>query len=537
MKVIYNFFKVAVVSILMLFSSCDDILDLGPIDYFGSSNFWKNKEQVQSYINGIHLKMRNYDFTTRFYMGEARGGLQHLGTSSQGVSTWQDEIKGNTLTGDNPGLGSWGGLYGMVFDCNLVIQNVEGTSIHLSSKAEVDYLLAQVYGIRAKLYFDMYRAYGGVPIVTKVKVLDGQVSAEELYTARSKPEEVMTFIKDNIQKSIALFEESGKEWVNNVTWSKAATQMLGAQVYLWSAKVSLGNQHPDAGDLAKAEAFLTDLKNNTRFGLLNNFASIFLSTNESNKEIIFATNYADGEATSSVSNFMYAEANIVSFFDKTGTRLSSDPLNIKATGIQRYEYTLDFWNSFDDYDTRRDATFFEYYKKDTQSDNYILAGTVLRKFMGSINATNARVFDTNLPVYRYADVLLMLAEVENMKSGDVAQYINQIRQRAYGSNWDATVHSYSNSTFKDNEYAILIERDREFVFEGTRWYDVVRMKDAVNGNSLAFDAAVTYGTTSLLPSGDTYKLLWPVDKNTLGADPLLKQTPGYKVADQEEEVW
>lgn len=532
MKVIYNFFKISVVSIMMLFSSCDDILDLGPIDYYGNSNFWQNKEQVQSYIYGIHTKMRSYDFTRRFYFGEGRGGLQVTGTSSQGVSTYDDVIKGNRLTGDNAGLSSWGGLYGMVFDCNLVIQNIEGGSIHLSNKADVDYLLAQVYGIRSMLYFTMYRAYGGVPIVKKVKVLDGQVSAEELYTARSKPEEVMAFIKEDIDKSISLFEESGKSWVNNVTWSKAATQMLGAQVYLWSAKVTLGGQKPEAGDLTKAESFLNDLKGNSQFGLLNDFANIFLSTNESNKEIIFATNYADGEATSSVGNFMYAEANIVSFFDKDGAKQSSDPLNIKSTGLQRYEYTLNFWKSFDANDTRRDATFWEYYKADGT-----VAGTVVRKFMGSINSTGARVYDTNMPVFRFADVILMLAEVENMKGGDVASYVNIIRKRAYGANWDESVYGYTNSSFKDNEYAILHERDREFVMEGTRWYDVVRMKDAADGESLAFDASVTYGSSSLLSSSDKYMLLWPVDKSTLNADPLLKQTPGFKVADQEEEVW
>ena len=91
-------------------------------------------------------------------MGEARGGLQVTGTSSQGVSTYNDVIKSNTLSGDNPGLTRWGGgesLYGNIFDCNLLIQNVENTDIQKNNKVEVDYILAQTYGIRALYYFTL----------------------------------------------------------------------------------------------------------------------------------------------------------------------------------------------------------------------------------------------------------------------------------------------------------------------------------------------------------------------------------------------
>lgn len=271
------------------------------------------------------------------------------------------------------------------------------------------------------------------------------------------------------------------------------------------------------------------LKINT--GNLTDFATVFATTNEANKEIIFGINFADGEATSDISNFLYADANIVSFYDANGVKLG-DPLNLKGTAIQRYEYIQSFWSSFSAKDKRRAATFMEYYDKDKN-----LKGTVVKKFIGSISSIGARVYDTNEPMYRYADVLLMLAEVENMKGGDPAQYINQIRQRAYGNDYSAATDAYVNSVFKANEYAILAERDKEFVYEGKRWYDVIRMKDGVNGNPLAFDASSTYGTNPVLKTTETYKVLWPVDKNALNGDTTLKQTPGFKVATQEEEVW
>lgn len=521
MKTKYFKFVLAIaVSASMLFSSCDS-LDLGPIDNYGNANYWQNLAQVQTYVNGIHLDLRSNNFTRKFIMGEARGGLQVTGTGSLGASTYDDPIKGNTINIDNPGVTSWGSYYGNIFDCNLLIQKVEGSDIQTANQKDVDYLLAQTYGIRALYYFTLYRAYGGVPIITAVKVLDGQVSQSDLYTARSTAKEVMDFIKADLDKSLNYFASSGKSWTNNVTWSKAATQILAADVYLWSAKVSLDNQTPASGDLAKAEGYLNEVKNNTQFGLVSDFASIFAANNESNKEIIFSINYADGEATSSVSNFLYADANIVSFYDKAGTKLG-DPLNLKGTAIQRYEYTLNFWKAFNAKDKRRAATFMEYYDKAG-----VVKGTVMKKFVGSINSQGARVYDSNEPIYRYADVLLMLAEVENMKGGDPAQYINQIRQRAYGTDYAAGTDAYANSDFKTNEYAILAERDFEFVFEGKRWYDVCRMKDAVAGKALAFDANSAYTGTSVLKSTEAFKLLWPIDKSTLNADPKLVQTAGY----------
>lgn len=111
-------------------------------------------------------------------------------------------------------VSQWGGagsVYGNVFDCNLLIQNIEDSEMHKSNKATVDFLLAQTYGIRAFHYFKLYRAYGGVPLVNKVKVLDGQVTADELYTGRSTPKETMDFIKADLKKSLDYFASAGKD--------------------------------------------------------------------------------------------------------------------------------------------------------------------------------------------------------------------------------------------------------------------------------------------------------------------------------------
>ena len=99
----------------------------------------------------------------------------------------------------------------------------------------------------------------------------------------------------------------------------------------------------------------------------------------------------------------------------------------------RYEYTLDFYRSFAAADTRRDATFLPFCGKDNDGE-LVPAGLVLRKFLGETD--NGRVQYTNdLPVYRYMDVALMLAEIANELNEpvEVERWIGRVRAGPTGT--------------------------------------------------------------------------------------------------------
>ena len=75
--------------------------------------------------------------------------------------------------------------------------------------------------------------------------------------------------------------------------------------------------------------------------------------------------------------------------------------------------------------------------------------------------------------------------------------------------------------------AILHERDKEFVWEGKRWYDIRRMWDA-GYEPLVFSSEANYDTSEpVIKESESYKLLWPIDVETLNKDPKLKNNPGY----------
>jgi len=506
-------------AVVALLSSCS-ALDLSPEDYYGSGNFWNQKAQVEGYMIGLHSNLRN-SYSMFFILGEARGGTSRYGTSL----SYSDPIKNNMLTADNTGISGWNGLYGNIMQVNHFINEVENGCGFLS-ESDRGYYLGQAYGLRTLYYFMLYRTYGGVPLITDVKVLSGEKpSAESLYTERSTPEAILKFIKSDLEKSESNFGSNTK--LDKPSWSKYATLALKAEVYMWSAKVTTGDhQATGTSDLTVAKSALESIIG--KFSLLDDFSEIFSVKN--NAEVIFTLHFQDTEATNWAGPFIYY-GNIFEGqrYSRDG-ELYHDVLDLRGTvGQFLHEYKKALWDSYDAADTRRDATFLDHYG-DADRNQF---GLAMKKGIGSINSNNQRVFDTDIIIYRYSDILLMMAEVENALTGHCASYINQVRQRAYGSEWDAAKYGYTDGTYAENELAILHERDKEFVWEGKRWFDVVRMHDA-NGKSLAFSADANYPNNEtpdlkepLIKESESYKLLWPVDVNTLNNDDKLEQTPGY----------
>ena len=514
-------------ALIFLISSCNK-LNLAPLDFYGSNNFWTSEAQVQGFIYGIDEQLRNQSINF-WLMGESRGGTLKLGTGVSTTSVSMNYIGpfiDQGFTSALTGLTSWGGFYGNILSVNLAIQEVTNQCAFLST-ASRQFYLGQLYGIRAFNYFWLYRTYGGVPLITAVKVVNGVTSAQALYTPRSTPKETLDFIKADITQSETNFGTNTTMTDSKSTWSMYATEMLKAEVYLWSAKVTTGDQSPVSTDITTAETALNSVVSSGAFSLLPTFKSVFAYSNKGNAEIIFALRYLDPEASNNASQFVYDVTFLSNAYTQAG-KLMGDTLGLKTNlGLQRNEYDFPFYQAFSPSDTRRDFTLLHFYYKDP-SGNLTVNGTILSKFLGYINATGNRVYADDIPIYRYADVLLMLAEVYNKEGKDPSPYINAIRQRAYGANYNSAL-AYTNQDFASNELAILAEKDREFVWENKRWFDLVRMQDA-SGTSLAFSSApsVIYGrTAAALTPAQAYMLLFPIDVNTLAGDPTLVQTPGY----------
>jgi hypothetical protein len=502
-------------------------LDEAPLDFYGSESYWKTEAHFDNYMIGLHSTLRNVSYRHMFELGEARGGSIKTGTSTTGEALDYGVLANQAIHPGQTGFTDWAGYYGAITNVNLFIQRAEESEV--MPEAKKNKLLAQAYGIRASHYFDLYRTYGSCPLQLVSKVINGVVTPEELYEGRANASVVMAQIKDDLKKSLDHFGNNVAFERQKSAWSKAATEALAADVYMWTAKVTTLDDAANPADMDVAKTHLLSLTQNYGLELLPVFSDVHAgeAAKKGHAESIMAVRYAEGEAINRIHQFVYRWSSIAnSWADETGRIISTDTLKVFSDGLLRVEYKKQMFLNYDLEDTRRASTFLPIYNKDTKE----FAGLILRKNLGIYNAAaNTRVFCGDELWYRLAWVYLALAEVENFQGGDPAKYINIVRQRAYGEAWDESKHAYVNGDFTANELAILKEKDKEFVSEGHRWYDVRRMTLTKGGKHLVFVPEGNVESTSpiLDEATQSHLVLYPIETNMLNKDPLLTQTPGY----------
>ena len=523
-------------------SSCkEDPLQLGPIDYYGSENYWKTPAQAQAYIVGLHQHFRTLYWTHTMTFGELRGGGFNLGNVSSDAMTLSDGVlRLQNLKQETPFTTNFADYYGHIAQCNFLLSRIE--TVPDMDEAQKNYFKAQAYGLRAWYFFDLYRIYGGVPLRLGTEVMDGELDPNKLYLKRAAPREVIAQVVSDLEESFKLFgnnrgfSEYGQ--ANKAFWNKAATEALMAEVALWRAKSPNVGVPADPTQIAVAKQHLLNLTKDYGLELMPNFGSLFGAVNQDNtltpevkgnSEVILSWRFQEGEATNAFGNFMY-DTNTGQ--TKGQLRLDgsdwNDPFN--TSGGQRYQYADLLYESYDDADTRKLVTFYPAFYRD---DPTKLFNIFLNKKSGKINAQGNRVYDSDYIIYRLAWVYLSLAEVANYEgnNADVEKYINLVRERAYGANWNVAAYGYHAGNYTANELAILAEKDKEFVNEGQRWFDLLRMTLTKGGKRLVFAPEAnmyqTGGAPILNESTEAYKVLWPIDVNLLNNDDTLVQTPGY----------
>ena len=497
---------------LMVGSGCEKLsLDLAPESSVADGNFWKSPEQFESFIAGLHSRLRTYEMNF-MVMGELRsdvfGDTPFSGEATQG---WE-RFWFNTINSENPGISNYAGIYNTINQINLLIYKTEpATNL---TEANRNYYLGQAYGLRAFNYFHLLKTWGKNIIITEPSIT---FDLNNLARAASSEAEVMDLIMNDIQKSEDFFGINYSfKYNDKAFWSKAATSMLKAEVYLWSSRQMGGG----TGDATTAKNALTDIQTQMpTMGLMANFKDVFTSSSvpssKNNKEVIFVLRNALLEYTMGnggyASTFLPQSNLIINFWDSISAAKISNAVENYSGGLLRAPVRKTAFWRFNNLDSRKLVSVKGAYTEN--AGVFTLAGCYLNKFPGVMDAGSRKIADDYI-VYRYADLLLMLAEAKSILGEDPAAEINMVRQRAYGTNYSEAVWGYPNQTIDaDINESLLRERFLEFLGEGKRWYDLRRF-----GKSFVFE----YTTAT-----QDYQLLWPVDKTTLTNNRLLVQTPGY----------
>jgi len=367
----------------------------------------------------------------------------------------------------------WTSAYNAINRANSVLDNVPGITMDANLKTRI---LAEAKFLRALHYFNLVRLFGDVPIrTTETKNLESlqitKSTAAQVYT------QIVTDLKDAIaglpQKSAYTGSDIGRATLG------AARTLLG-KVYLQRAATvtTAGVAIGAPVDYDSAQTYLNLVVNEpapNNYALVPNVMTLWDfyggTVSESNTEVIFDIQNTRAPGVGGrISSHMAPNA-------------TAPALGASTNGSVAAE--LNFYSSYLVADARRNATWLTSWTStngtvntwqpppaavNTAGNNAYASNTpfprkFLDKLMPSVGAE-----EPNFVVLRYADVLLMLAEAINERTGPATAltYINQVRTRAGIPNVPGAV---TQAQLRDS---ISLERRWELVLEGHGHFDSQR---------------------------------------------------------------
>lgn len=357
--------------------------------------------------------------------------------------------------------------------------------------------------LRSLSYFHAMDLFGNVPFVTE----EDRVGAFQ--PQRIERTDLFNYVESELIDLSNVLSAAGT--VNYGRATREAAKTLLAKIYL-NAEVYSGTDRYD-----DCRNYCEQVINSGVFQLDMDYQHLFLADNQNSSEVIFPVVY-DGLYAQTWGGTTYLVCGALG-----GSMNAADyGVNGKWGGLRS---TSAFVNKFPD--TTEDSRFLFY--RDGQELEITNLGTFTQGYaypkyknvtsigdVGSNNGTSAHV-DIDFPMFRLADVYLMLAEsaYRNGDQGTALNFINMLRERAYGN----SNNNMSSMSLDD----ILDERSRELAWEGSRRTDLIRFGKFTSGDYVwPFKGGDVSGIAT-----SSHLELYPIPTSDLILNPNLTQNPGY----------
>lgn len=495
-------------------TSCDDFFDLKPSNEMVLDEFWTSESDVLSMVGSCYRSMQEPGFMERLLVwGELRSDNVILGTANNGNLI---DIANLNLLPSN-GFTYWGDFYNVINLCNTVeyYAPIAFERDPNFTRGQLNGYIAEVKGIRAYCYYTLVRAFRDIPFITEPVIDDTQT----FQVAQSDPEEILRFLIEDLK---AVEAQAVTSWSNESYTKGRVTQncirALIADMSLW-----LG-EYQDC--ITYCNKIMTD-------------ANAPLSLAPSN--VFNQSVFIDGNSTESIFELQFLRSNIPNYivceyFGTAGGRSGAAHEVFRAYDFSTTElFSLTDIRGYDFFFPSKSGVYpikkFVSYRTDITTE-------LVNE--GKYTNLDAAAGNTNWMIYRLADVYLMKAEAMVELGTDLQGAFDLVCRTYDRANPEAGPGSLSNEAVGSQQAMrklVFDERQREFLFEGKRYFDIIRLinRDRAQFSSIVNEYLVPKYTTldqatvtSKLSEYDA--LFMPIRDAELKANLLLKQNPFYEVS-------
>lgn len=474
------------IPVLFLINSCsEEKLDLYPPTSISEGTFYKNLSQIESAADDVYRQIgRLHD---AWSIPSMYGTLfsDNGAVIAQLAGTPVDQpIDRHQLTANNPRVEeAWDDAYNAIFIANNIIEQIEITEVEIN-EGHKNRMIAEARLMRSLAYFNLVRAYGDVPLITQV------ISAEESYDfLRESTDKVYSQIIDDLTfaKSNLLENYSGNDVGRLTSYSAAG---LLAKVYL-----TKGDEEATQNELEyiiNSGEFSLDANSD---GAINadDYFYLFQPETKNSEASILEAQYMSGTNEANANQ----QESFSPYLDSFNHPLIEETID-RGGGVNTP--TEDLSAEFENGDSRKEITIVPGFTNKSTGEFVEYPFTL--KFFDPDWYNPGQNFE----IIRYADILLMYAEV----TGD-PEYLNMVRERLdlppFGSS------GYPTDLYPTLELAIEHERRVELGMEFHRYFDLVR-----NGRAVEVMQPKVEGDV---------KTLFPIPLYAIDVNPNLTQNPGY----------
>lgn len=398
--------------LLTVLWSCD-VLDHSPELNITDDQAFISRSSTEAALTGAYSRLQSNSYYGRDYV--SFGYLSADNVEWSGSFNFYQQIDANQLTADNSTVtGTWAAIYSTINSANHIIAKVQTVDDPAFGKADRDRIQGEAYFIRALAYFDLARAWGGVPLVLNFT----QSPEDGAGIGRSTLEETYA----QVLADLILAEGLLPNHVNRNRATRHSVYALRARLHLYL----------DEWD--KAENYATRVIEHPDYELVQPYSDFI--QNKNSAESIFELAYDNANRNNH--NGYFLPSGLGGRLEWRPTAEFIDLVSDPKVGGDR-NVLIDVENGV------------------TYGNLYFRSGTG----------------DDPAYILRIAEIYLIRAEARahQNRTVEAADDLNAVRIRSGISETDAV-------TRNELLIAIENERRIEFALEGHRWFDLVRTQRA-----------------------------------------------------------